>query len=112
MPASVVKSADQPKAVREILSGIDLPPAFTAADVSSMKGLTTDRYQLGALTVSSVACTWLGRWRPGDSKATGRRFGIPCPNPSPGAAEPVSFPYVHYLSLGGSPADRLGSEDL
>lgn len=57
MPARVVKSADQPKAIREILSGIDLPPGFTAADVAD-EGLTTDHYQLGALTVSSVACTW------------------------------------------------------
>jgi len=68
MPASVVKSADQPKAIREILSGIDLPPGFTAADVPD-EGLTTDRYQLGALTVSSVACTWFARW------ATGRLEG-------------------------------------
>lgn len=68
MPASVVKSADQPKAIREILSGVDLPPGFTAADVPD-EGLTTDRYQLGALTVSSVACTWFARW------ATGRLEG-------------------------------------
>lgn len=68
MPASVVKSADQPKAIREILSGIDLPPGFTAADVPD-DGLTTDQYQLGALTVSSVACTWFARW------ATGRLEG-------------------------------------
>lgn len=61
MPASVVRSADQPKAIREILSGIDLPPGFTAADVPD-EGLTTDRYQLGALVVSSVACTWFARW--------------------------------------------------
>jgi hypothetical protein len=61
MPASVVKSADQPKAIREILSGIDLPPGFTAADVPD-EGLTTDHYQLGALVVSSVACTWFARW--------------------------------------------------
>jgi hypothetical protein len=68
MPASVVKSADQPKAIREILSGIDLPPGFTVADVPD-EGLTTDHYQLGALTVSSVACTWFARW------ATGRLEG-------------------------------------
>lgn len=68
MPASVVKSADQPKAIREILSGIDLPPGFTAADVPD-EGLTADRYQLGAVTVSSVACTWFARW------ATGRLEG-------------------------------------
>jgi hypothetical protein len=68
MPASVVKSADQPKAIREILSGIDLPPGFTAADVPD-EGLTTDHYQLGALTVSSVACIWFARW------ATGRLEG-------------------------------------
>lgn len=68
MPASVVKSADQPEAIREILSGIDLPPGFTAADVPD-EGLTTDHYQLGALTVSSVACTWFARW------ATGRLEG-------------------------------------
>lgn len=61
MPASVVKSADQPKTIREILSGIDLPPGFTAADVPD-EGLTTDHYQLGAQVVSSVACTWFARW--------------------------------------------------
>jgi hypothetical protein len=64
MPASVVKSADQPKAIGEILSGIDLPPGFTAADVPD-EGLSTDHYQLGALTVSSVACTWFARWAAG-----------------------------------------------
>jgi hypothetical protein len=68
MPASVVKAADQPKAIREILGGIDLPPGFTAAGVLD-EGLATDRYQLGALTVSSVACTWFARW------ATGRLEG-------------------------------------
>jgi hypothetical protein len=68
MPASVVKSADQPQAMRDILSGIDLPPGFTAADVPD-EGLTTDHYQLGALTVSSIACTWFSRW------ATGRLEG-------------------------------------
>jgi hypothetical protein len=68
MPASVVKAAEQPKAIGEILSGIELPPGFTAADVHD-EGLTTDRYQLGTLTVSSVACTWFARW------ATGRLKG-------------------------------------
>ncbi len=68
MPASVVKSADQPKAIQEILSGIDLPPGFTAADVPD-EGLSTDRYQLDALVVSSISCTWFARW------ATGRLEG-------------------------------------
>lgn len=61
MPASVVKTADRPSAVAEMLEGIPLPPGFDAAKIPGAR-LTKDRYQLGAQVTGAVACAWIKRW--------------------------------------------------
>jgi len=64
LPASVVKAADQGTAVREMLKDVPLPPGFDRSTIRS-KGLTKDRYQLGATVSGTVACTWFQRWERG-----------------------------------------------
>jgi hypothetical protein len=64
LPASVVKAADHDKAVREMLRGVRLPPRFDPSSIRS-KGLSRDRYQLGATVSGTVACTWFQRWEQG-----------------------------------------------
>ena len=61
LPASVVKTADRPNVVAEMLEGIPLPPGFDAAKIPGAR-LTKDRYQLGAQVTGAVACAWIKRW--------------------------------------------------
>ncbi|HJQ50990.1 MAG TPA: hypothetical protein VJ838_10800 [Gaiellaceae bacterium] len=61
LPPDAVPTADRAEVVAQMLRGIPLPPGFTAADVPG-KGLTNNRYQLGADVAGAVACTWLKQW--------------------------------------------------
>ena len=61
MPANVVKAANHEAAVREILAGLPLPPGFDPSKIPN-PGLTTSRYQVGALVGGTVACGWFSRW--------------------------------------------------
>lgn len=61
MPASVIRAADQPTAITEMLAGIPLPAGFdTAALVDDAD--VKDRYQLGARIVGAVSCAWIEQW--------------------------------------------------
>jgi hypothetical protein len=73
LPASVVKAADRPGVIAEMLKGVAVPPGF---DPSAIRGadLTKDRYQLGAAVVGTVSCTWLKRWS--DARASGDAAGV------------------------------------
>jgi hypothetical protein len=61
MPASVVKSANRPDAVRQMLADIPLPPGFDAGSLESAP-VISDRYQLGAKVTAAVSCAWIDRW--------------------------------------------------
>jgi hypothetical protein len=61
MPASVVKSANRPDAVTQMLADIPLPPGFDAGSLESAP-LVSDRYQLGAKVTAAVSCAWIDRW--------------------------------------------------
>jgi hypothetical protein len=61
MPASVVKAANRPAAVHEMLADIPLPPGFDAAGLER-DAVLKDRYQLGAQVTGAVACAWIDRW--------------------------------------------------
>lgn len=61
MPAKVIKAADHEAAVREILAGLPLPPGFDPSKIPN-QGLTTSRYQVGALVGGALACGWFSRW--------------------------------------------------
>jgi hypothetical protein len=79
MPAKVVKAADHDAAVREMLTGIPLPPGFDPGKIPN-EGLTTDRYQVGATVGGAVACEWFRRWgeaiRKGDIAVAKEAEGI------------------------------------
>jgi hypothetical protein len=68
MPAKVVKAADHDAAVREMLKGIPVPSTFKPSRVPNT-GLTTDRYQVGAMVTGTVACLWFRQW--GEARRTG-----------------------------------------
>ena len=61
MPASVVKSANRPAVVREMLADMPLPPGFSATKLER-GAILSDRYQLGAQVSGAVACAWFHRW--------------------------------------------------
>jgi hypothetical protein len=61
MPASVVKAANRPSVVDEMLAGIPLPPGFDRGPLER-RSTVSDRYQLGAQVTGAVACAWIGRW--------------------------------------------------
>ena len=61
MPESVVKAADRPSAVAQIVRGVPLPPGFDVATIPDTH-LTKDRYHLGAQVTGAVACAWIKRW--------------------------------------------------
>lgn len=71
MPAKVVKAADHDAAVREMLKGIPVPEGFKPSRIPD-EGLTTNRYQVGALVTGIVSCLWFRQWgearRNGDSR--------------------------------------------
>lgn len=68
MPASVIKAADQPATITEMLEGVPLPPGFDPASIANDSAVK-DRYQVGAQVVSAVSCAWIERWL--DAKARG-----------------------------------------
>ncbi len=61
MPARVVKAADYSATVESMLKGIPLPPGFDPTKLKS-EGITTDRYQVGAVVGGAVACDWFQTW--------------------------------------------------
>jgi hypothetical protein len=68
LPSSVVTTAGRTAAIASMLQGVALPPGFDPSTVTG-SGLTSDRYQLGATVVGTVACTWFKRWS--DGRASG-----------------------------------------
>ncbi len=62
MPDSVLKQADQPTAVSDMLAGIPLPDGFDRAARPVTAAQVTDRYQLGARVVGAVSCAWIEQW--------------------------------------------------
>jgi hypothetical protein len=68
MPDSVIKQANQPAVIAEMLTGIPLPAGFDPSVLANDDEIK-DRYQLGARVVSAVSCTWIEQWV--DAKATG-----------------------------------------
>ncbi len=74
LPPRVVEAVDRTKAIREMLGGIPLPAGFEAGDVKGA-GLMTDRSQIAAQILGSVACAWRSGWlqarRSGDRAGAG-----------------------------------------
>ena len=68
MPASVVKAANRPSVVDEMLADVPLPPGFDRGPLER-RSTVSDRYQLGAQVTGAVACAWIARW------AAARRAG-------------------------------------
>jgi hypothetical protein len=60
MPDNVVVPSDVDAVVARMLTGVPLPPGFSAGPLS--QDLAQDRYQLGATVSGSVLCAWLDRW--------------------------------------------------
>jgi hypothetical protein len=73
LPASVIKAADHPSAVAEMLKGVSVPAGFDPAKIPDA-GLSTDRYQLGAAVTGSVACSWFRQW--GEDRSQGDSAGV------------------------------------
>ncbi len=66
MPAKVVKAAEYGATAKAMLRGIPLPPGFDPSSIPD-RGLTMDRYQVGAAVGGAVACAWFERW--GEARA-------------------------------------------
>lgn len=72
MPKSVIKAADTSAAVKKMLKGVPLPPGFDSSKIN-VPGLAQDRYQVGAIVVNTVVCSWFADWakaRSSGDKAT------------------------------------------
>lgn len=61
MPASVIKAADQPAVISDMLTGIALPDSFDPNNLADYAGIK-DRYQLAARVVAAVSCAWIEQW--------------------------------------------------
>lgn len=68
MPPRVVKAAEFAPTVEEMLRGIPLPPDFDPRQVPH-RGLSQDRYDVGAIVGGAVACAWFRNW--GEARADG-----------------------------------------
>jgi hypothetical protein len=68
MPAKVVAPGDYDSTVKEVLKGIPTPKSFSLGRVPNEE-LVTDRYQVGARAISTVACLWFRQW--GQAQRTG-----------------------------------------
>jgi hypothetical protein len=68
MPPGVVKAAEYAPTVKKMLKGIPLPPGFDPSQVPH-RGLSQDRYQVGAIVGGAVACAWFRNW--GEARADG-----------------------------------------
>jgi hypothetical protein len=73
MPPSVVKTSDRTAVIASMLQGVMLPPGFDPSTISGA-ALTSDRYQLGATVVGTVACTWFKLWS--DARSSGDSAGV------------------------------------
>jgi hypothetical protein len=73
MPPSVVQPDEFDPTVQQMLSGVTVPPGFTAADVVTSSS-PTDRYQLGAAVADSVSCTWFASWA--EARRNGNEDGV------------------------------------
>ena len=63
MPTGAVAPADAGAVIAEMLADIPVPEGFDAGVLET--GLTTDRYQLGAVVAGAAACSWMDSWDDG-----------------------------------------------
>jgi hypothetical protein len=60
MPASVVKPAENTKAVDGMIEGLPLPAGLDKSKL--YQETVADRYQVGARVTGAIACGWLDQW--------------------------------------------------
>jgi hypothetical protein len=63
LPKSVVLPDQRAEVVQLVLTGVPIPPGFDVEALTRGDTATTnDRYQVGAVTLGAVVCSWIDEW--------------------------------------------------